>query len=287
MQKSNHPSFIQIETNIACNANCPFCPQKEVKRKPGIMKDEVWRKIIDETRNLGITYRPFLINEPLTDKRMAKIIRYIKKDDSARTELNTNGALMTSETAEAILDAGIDSIRFSIDGFSEETFSASRVGLNYNLTVERTLRFIELASQKNSSLKVEVRMIGLETNRHEQDAFKKFWMDHGAVPVITSLYRWPWEPGVAGVQLPCLKILNEMFFYVDGRATLCCWDTHERAVTGDVNKTNTLDIWNGAVNQKYRDLLALGQRDQILLCSKCEAYKDRAFDGFPRPVHHG
>jgi hypothetical protein len=249
------------------------------------MADEVWMKIIDDTRSLGITYRPFLINEPLSDKRMGKIIRYIRKDDTARVEINTNGELMTEEMAHDILDAGIDVIRFSIDGFSEETFSQSRVGVDYQKTVDRTFKFIKLAKKNGGAKRIEIRMIDLDINRAEHAAYKKFWSDAGAIPIITSFYRWPWEPGVECVRLPCMKVLREMFFYVNGKATLCCWDSHERAVVGDVAKQHVLDIWHGAINQEYRSLLAEGRRDEILLCSRCEAYKDDHFEGFPAAGH--
>ncbi len=281
--KISPPEFIQIETNVACNASCPFCPQKTVTRRPHRMPDDVWMKIIDDTRGLGITYRPFMINEPLSDKRMGTIMRYIRQDDTAKIELNTNGELMTADMADDMLDAGLELIRFSIDGFSEETFSKTRVGIDYETTVERTLDFISLAKKKGGASRIEVRMIDLEVNKAEQEAFQAFWSAAGAVPVITNPYRWPWEPGVERVNLPCLKILREMFFYVNGKATLCCWDTHERAVIGDVTNEHVLEIWNGPVNQNYRALLAGGKRDQILLCSRCEAYKDRQFEGFPSP----
>lgn len=284
MNDNKHPQFIQIETNLACNAKCPFCPQKTMTRKPDRMPDEIWMKIIDDTRGLGITYRPFMINEPLTDKRLGRIMRYVREDETAKIEINTNGELMTDEIGKEILDARIDMVRFSIDGFSEESYSQTRVGVDYKRTVERTLAFIELAKKCGGAGRIEIRMIDMEVNRHEQEAFKRFWSDAGAIPAVTTLYRWPWEPGVEGVNLPCLKILQEMFFYVNGKATLCCWDAHERAVIGDVTKEHVLDIWHGAVNERYRSLLAQGKRDQILLCSKCEAYKDRQFDGFPSPA---
>jgi hypothetical protein len=283
VSRESHPEYIQIETNVACNAECPFCPQKTMTRKPHRMADDVWMKIIEETRGLGITYRPFLINEPLSDKRMGAIMRFIRRDDTAKIEINSNGELMTEDMARDILDARIDVIRFSIDGFSEKSFSQSRVGVNYEKTVERTLKFIKFAKKNGGARRIEVRMIDMEINKSEQDAYKRFWADAGAVPIITSFYRWPWEPGVERVNLPCLKVLREMFFYVNGKATLCCWDAHERAVIGDVTREHVLDIWNGAVNLYYRSLLAQGKRDQILLCSRCEAYKDRQFDGFPPP----
>ncbi|HKW13255.1 MAG TPA: radical SAM/SPASM domain-containing protein [Candidatus Krumholzibacteria bacterium] len=284
MNQPAHPSFIQIETTLACNAECPFCSHATLTRRPRRMADWVWKKIIDETRGLGITYRPFLINEPLADHRLADIMRYIRQDPTARVELNSNGELMKEERARELLDAGLDIIRFSIDGFSEETFSKSRVGLDYHLTVERVVRFIELARQAGSTAHIEVRMIAMDHNRHEQEAFVDFWEKAGAIAVITDLYLWPWEQGVKPVQLPCKKVLKEMFFFVNGKASLCCWDSHERGVVGDVTREHVLDIWTGELNRRYRALLEQGRRDELLLCSNCEAYKGHHFDGFPAPA---
>jgi sulfatase maturation enzyme AslB (radical SAM superfamily) len=282
-----HPEFIQIETNIACNAECPFCTHDEIIRKEKRMRDEIWMKIIDETKNLGITYRPFLVNEPLTDKRLGQIMRYIRRDPTAKIELNTNGELMSRDIALEILDAGIDIIRFSIDGFSEESFSKSRVGLDYQKTVDRTLSFIQLAGERGGAGQIEVRMIETDDTRSEIEDFKQFWKKAGAQATITALYNWPWEPGVTMAPLPCIKILKEMFFCADGKATLCCWDTKERAVIGDVNLEHTLDIWNGELNRGYRSFLAEGRRDQILLCSRCDAYKNYPFEGFSSSASHG
>ena len=91
------PKIIQFETNLICNSKCDFCPQQDAVRKLKVMPPETWKKIIDESRNKGITYRPFMVNEPLADKRIIEIIRYIKKDKTAKVELNSNGGLLTGE----------------------------------------------------------------------------------------------------------------------------------------------------------------------------------------------
>jgi hypothetical protein len=247
------------------------------------MLDEVWQKIIDDTRGLGITYRPFLINEPLSDHRLCDIMRHIRRDDTAKIELNSNGELMKEEKALEILDIGIDIIRFSIDGFTKESFEKSRVGVDFDKAVARTTRFIELANEKGGADFMEVRMIDMPHNKQEQQDYIDYWSGIGAETVITELYNWPWDPGVEAVSLPCKKVLDEMFFYVNGKATLCCWDSHERGVIGDVTKESVLDIWNGEVNRRYRDFLAQGRRKEVLLCSRCDAYKNHSFDGFPQP----
>ena len=275
------PRYIQIETVLGCDAECPFCPQKRIDRTPAVMSEAIWKKIIGDTRGLGITYRPFLQNEALIDKRLARIVEHIKEDPTARAEINTNGNLLDERRGRELIEAGIDLVRFSIDAFSPETFAQCRVGLDYARVVDNVNRFIALARERGGRVTTEVRMIDMETNRHEQEAFVEYWGARADRALIVPLYRWPWDEGVEMVSKPCLKMREEMFFYTDGRAVLCCWDIAGRAVIGDVARESVLDIWNGAVRRAYATNLSRGERDKIPLCSRCDAYKDRRFEGFP------
>jgi hypothetical protein len=280
MKPPNQPRYIQLETIIGCDADCPFCPQKKIGRKPVVMPDSIWRKIIDETRGLGITYRPFLQNESLLDKRLPKIVAYIKEDPTARAEINTNGGLLDERRAIALIEAGIDLVRFSIDAFSPETFAKCRVGLDYATVVDNMNRFIEIARRRGGRVVTEARMIDMEINRREQQDFIDYWSGRADRALIVPLYNWPWDDGVEMVRKPCIKMREEMFFFSDGRAVLCCWDIEGRAVIGDVTARSVLDIWRGDERRRCAEHLARGERDKILLCSRCDAYKDRHFDGF-------
>ncbi len=274
------PRYIQIETILGCDAECPFCPQKTIDRTPVVMSETTWKKIVDDTRGLGITYRPFLQNEALIDKRLPAIVKYIKEDPTARAEINTNGNLLDAKRGDALIEAGIDLVRFSIDAFSNETYAACRVGLDYRKVVDNVNRFIEAAARTRGKVVTEVRMIDMESSRHEQRDFIDYWSARADRALIVPLYHWPWDDGVEMVRKPCLKMREEMFFYTDGRAVLCCWDIAGRAVIGDVTKESVLEIWNGAARHGYAEYLSRGERDKILLCSRCDAYRDRHFDGF-------
>ncbi len=280
MKIPHQPRFIQIETVIGCDAKCPFCPQRKIDRKPVIMPESTWRKIIDDTRGLGITYRPFLQNEALIDKRLPSIVSYIKEDPTARAEINTNGNLLTERMSGELIDAGIDLVRFSIDAFSPETYAECRVGLDYVHVVKNINRFLEMVGKGGRHVASEVRMIDMDINRHEQKPFVDYWSERADRALIVPLYNWPWDDGVEMVRKPCIKMREEMFFYTDGRAVLCCWDIAGRAVIGDVTKESVLDIWNGGVRTRYAELLSRGERGEIALCSRCDAYKDRHFEGF-------
>jgi D-glycero-D-manno-heptose 1,7-bisphosphate phosphatase len=271
----NKPDHIQIETTIICNAKCDFCTQRKVTRRPKRMEDSVWKKIIDDTRGWGVSYRPFLLNEPFADTRMLDICRYIKQDKTAKIEFNTNGSLITPKVTDSLLEIGVDIVRFSIDGFFEQEYNKRRKGLDFKTVENNTEYFCKNAGK---DIFTEVRMIAFPNTEREQELFKEKWTKIAKNVLITELYRYPWEGQTEPLYKPCFKIRKEMFFYVDGRATLCCWDTNERGVIGDVKEQTVSEIWNGEPLKSYRNILDNGERDKILLCSRCDAYKNANFD---------
>jgi cyclic pyranopterin phosphate synthase len=285
MPYADRPRYIQLETVTKCNAKCPFCPQNEIVRDPARMPEATWKKIVDDTRGWGLIYRPFLTNEPFVDKRQPEIVRYIKQNDpTAKVEFNTNGELMTEKLAVELLEAGVDIMRFSIDGFSPATYEPSRVGIKYETVLERTTRFLELWDEGGFRDKVftEVRMIEVPENRHEIEAYRDYWGPRCSEVLVTQMYQWPWtgQKPEDVVLKPCLKVLDELFFYTDGNATICCWDVHEKAVIGNVLEQTVQEIWESYAASCLRAVLNDGRRDLIHLCSRCNAYQDYDFSRF-------
>ncbi|MDH4121344.1 MAG: radical SAM protein [Deltaproteobacteria bacterium] len=283
-QYPDTPSVIQIETTILCNAKCWFCPQNNTLRQPNYMEEQVWKKIIDESRGMGVTYRPFLLNEPFFDKRMPDIMRYIRQDPTARIEFNSNGSVVHPKLADEVISIGIDTIRFSVDGFKRETFDESR-GLSYDNVYRNVEYFLKRVKETGAKTHTEVRMIRFPGTEEEQVDFKKYWEERGPDNVIlTDLYRYPWEGQTEAVNLPCLKVEREMFFYVDGTATLCCWDSTGRQLVGDIRKQTLIDIWKGQELARCRSLLDKGRRDELNLCKRCDAYTSTDFSKWATPI---
>ena len=154
------------------------------------------------------------------------------------------------------------------------------MGLNYERVVENIDRFIAIARLSNRSVVTEVRMIDMDINKEDQHDFVEYWSERADRALIVPLYNWPWGDRVEMVRKPCIKMREEMFFYTDGRAVLCCWDIAGRAVIGDVTTESACDIWNGETRRRFAEYLANGEREKITLCSRCDAYRDRHFEGF-------
>ncbi len=49
-----------------------------------------------------------------------------------------------------------------------------------------------------------------------------------------------------------------------------------KAIIESVADKSVLDIWNGSEMAKYREFLDRGERKSIDLCSRCDAFKERA-----------
>lgn len=283
---AERPRAIQLETVTKCNGCCPFCPQNEIDRGLPRMPDAIWRAVVEQTRGWHVTYRPFLTNEPFVDRRQPQITRYIKQHDAtAKVEYNTNGELLTEKLGRAILEAGVDIMRFSIDGLSREVYEQSRVGVSHERVYSRVPRFLEIWREEGHQARgvhTEVRLIETPQNRHEIAAYRDFWGPRCSEVVITRLYQWPWTGQTAAdtVRKPCLKVLDEIFVYANGNATLCCWDVHERAVIGNLREQTIAEIWTGHAVSHLRALLDDGRRDLIHLCSRCNAYADYDFSRF-------
>ena len=103
-----------LELSNACNHRCLFCAHQKMRRKVGRMKPEMVESVLRQayelgTREVGMyaTGEPFIVPELASYIKLAKDIGY------TYVYLTSNGALATPERIRAVVDAGLDSIKFS------------------------------------------------------------------------------------------------------------------------------------------------------------------------------
>lgn len=263
------PKVVQIETSTCCSGNCWFCPHHLLKRPEMYMPNRMYNKIISELSNVPVTYRLFMLNDPLTDPFIIYRIKEAKKNKAARVELNTNAAFLSESLAKEIVLAGLDTIRFSVDGIRKNTLERTR-GFSKEIIYRNIEQFIYQNDIFGGRVHVEVRCIRNLISKDEALIFMEYWNKRSVETVFTDLYLWPPHKIQSSLPLPCPKPQNEMFIRVDGKVLLCCWDWQGSTVCGDVNTDDTKSIWT-RLKQKRR-VLQNGDRFSLPLCSKCNAY---------------
>lgn len=91
---------VEIETTTFCNRKCHYCPNSKYSRGVHLMDELLFKKIIDELKVLKFDgfIHPHFYGEPLTDKRMPKLLRYAKEQlPKCKIIIFTNGDLLNTE----------------------------------------------------------------------------------------------------------------------------------------------------------------------------------------------
>ena len=108
------PKILNLMITERCNYLCSFC---NFHKKSGEMPFELAIRIINESQNAGIKTIAFTGGEPLLYKGIFDLIRLIKTYGMS-PHITTNGSLVDN-SFEEIIDSGLDSMSFSVDGYGD------------------------------------------------------------------------------------------------------------------------------------------------------------------------
>ena len=136
------PKILKIDICNACNYACVFCPQAKQGEKVGCIEESLFYTVVSDAYKAGA--REICLSatgEPLLNRNLEKYIPFSKDIGYEYIFFNTNGYLLTQDRTKNIIDAGVDSVKFSINAADE----------NYNLihghdgyaTVIRNLIFFD------------------------------------------------------------------------------------------------------------------------------------------------
>jgi len=171
------PIHIDLETNTNCNLKCFMCFQSYDPPKPSKMETELFKKIIDEGAKAGLcSIKTQYRGEPLLDKRMPQMVKYAKDKGILEVMFNTNATLLSEETAKALIEAGLDKIMCSVDGYTKDVYESVRIGANFG-TVLNNIKNLQSLKKSMGSKRpiVRVQMVDTPRNHHQIEEYIKFW----------------------------------------------------------------------------------------------------------------
>ncbi|MBP3857745.1 MAG: radical SAM protein, partial [Ruminiclostridium sp.] len=127
------PYLIQVFPVYACNFHCNFCLHALDRSKHGYISDTtlmdlvLYKKCIDDMKQFPRKLKMLrfaAIGEPLLHPQITDMIAYAKQAGIADSvDIVTNGSLLTHELSEKLIDSGLDRLRISVDGISDESFA--------------------------------------------------------------------------------------------------------------------------------------------------------------------
>jgi len=264
------PEIVQIESTNLCNAKCVFCPRDEMQRTQGVMSFELFRKVVDECAELGITHvRMHNYGEPFMDRQLTEKVRYAKQKGIREVGMISNGSLITDKVARAMIEAGLDAINISVDASGKEVFDSTRLGLNYDKVIANVERLVAIRKELGKTRPKLILSFVRQNNSADEQAFIEHWRKVADKIHITDLHNWAGTLNKeSDVNYPCYRPWLTFTVLWDGRVSLCCADFDGRNVLGNLNTSTIQEVWNAEPYRNARKAhLESGGPD---ICRSCD-----------------
>jgi MoaA/NifB/PqqE/SkfB family radical SAM enzyme len=167
------PVCLYLEVTNRCNLLCTTCPRTyEELEPPADMSWELFRSIVDQVPDLA---RAVLhgVGEPMLVTNLPRMVRYLK-DRGIYVLFNTNGTVLSERSGRALIAAGLDELRVSLDASNRESFKAVR-GRDYFNRIVRNVRAFRELQQREGHTKPQVSawLTGLKETVKELPEFVK------------------------------------------------------------------------------------------------------------------
>jgi MoaA/NifB/PqqE/SkfB family radical SAM enzyme len=177
------PVCAYLEVTNRCNLLCTTCPRTyEELEPPADMSLDLFTSIVDQLPDLA---RAVLhgVGEPMLVPNLPRMVKYLK-ERGVYVLFNTNGTVLSERNGRALIDAGLDELRVSLDASNRESFKAIR-GRDYFGRIVRNVRaFRELQEREGHARpQVSVWLTGLKETVEQLPAFVKVAAEIGVKEV--------------------------------------------------------------------------------------------------------
>jgi radical SAM protein with 4Fe4S-binding SPASM domain len=288
------PVSLAVEPTTACNLRCPECPSglRSFTRPTGMLPEAMFRALIDELAPTLLYLTFYFQGEPYLHPQFTELVRYAA-DRGIYTATSTNAHFLDDENARRTVESGLDRLIISIDGTSQETYQAYRVGGKLAKVVEGTqnvLRWRRALRSRTPHVIFQFLVVG--PNEHQVDEVRQLGQqlgvdevrfktaqiydyEHGSplIPANERYARYVRQPDGTyriknHLENGCWKMWHSCVVTWDGAVVPCCFDKDAHHRLGNVTEGGFGAVWRGEAYRQFRQLL-LHSRSQIEMCRNC------------------
>lgn len=170
------PHNMLMELTNTCNHKCIFCGYKDMKRKKRVcdkafMLDLMEQAYKNGTREIGF----YMIGEPLMCIDLAD---YVARAHSLGFEyiyLTTNGGLADLDRMRTLIDAGLNSVKFSVNAATSETYKEVHGKDDFNVVKNNIKALRDFTQENNIDLPIFISFVKNEINKNDIDTLYKIF----------------------------------------------------------------------------------------------------------------
>jgi len=274
------PKNMMVELSNACNHACIFCANPKMTRRISRIRPDLLERLLGEAQALGVDEVGFYTTgDPFVHKDLAQFIALAKSLGIRYTYVSTNGALASPATSKTVIDAGLDSMKFSVNAGSRVTYKAIHGKDDYDKVIENLMWISQYRKSLPRPLYLSITYVVINQNRHEVDAFRErmapfvddIYFSPGGIQAGNMLENLqvllPGDQQVADFK-PCWMVFGRAHITCEGYLTLCCVDYQNYLALVDLNTTSLENAWR---HSKFIEMRRrhLDNKLEATLCYNC------------------
>jgi radical SAM protein with 4Fe4S-binding SPASM domain len=288
------PVSIAFEPTTSCNLRCPECPSglRSFTRPTGMLQEDLFKKTIEELSKDLLYLTFYFQGEPYLHPQFLDMVQYASQK-RIYTATSTNAHYLTEANARKTIQSGLNRLIISIDGTTQETYQAYRVGGKLHKVLEGTRQLIRLKKEMRSSTPhVIFQFLVVKPNEHQLDEVQALAKELGVDEVrfkTAQIYEYeqgsPLIPDNArysryklnkdgsysiknSLANHCWKMWHSCVITWDGMVVPCCFDKDAHYRLGNMTESSFKQLWQGEAYNRFRKTL-IDSRKNIDMCSNC------------------
>jgi radical SAM protein with 4Fe4S-binding SPASM domain len=272
------PFTLNVCPTTYCNFACAYCihslPEVEKIKVIGPkahMSLDRFRKVVDGLKPFAAKLKCIVFasfGEPLLNPALPEMIAYAsERHVTERIEVITNAYSLTHEKSDALIKAGLTSLRISVQGLDAETYKEiSGVAIDFDRYMEQIRYFYRKKQGNNCSVFAKIADVSLKEGQDEdfyglfgdctdrmyvEHIFRQFdQIDYGRLGenLCENKSGLDRELDVAHVEI-CPFPFYSISVYVDGTIYNC----HDRNYShiGNIEDMSVYEAWNAPTTRDF------------------------------------
>jgi pyruvate-formate lyase-activating enzyme len=278
------PKNALIELSNWCNHACVFCTNPRMVRDKGFLSLDLYKKFVDQAVEMGLSeIGLYTTGEPFFVKDLVKYVQIAKDSGVSYVYITTNGALATMDKVKPLLEAGLSSLKFSVNAGTRQTYQLVHGKDDFNKVIENIRAISKYRKENSLDLKLMASCVVTKYVDKEIQIIKDL-----LGPLIDEIVfigvggqggqsldqlallesNMSDAPPKLGEAKPCSMLWNRIHVTREGYLNLCCIDYENVLTYADLNTMSLKEAWHNQIITEMRQR-QLDQKLEGTLCHNC------------------
>lgn len=281
-----HPEFpknMLLELTNICNHKCVFCGYRKMRRPYNKCDKEFSFDIMQQaydngTREIGF----YMIGEPLMCADIEDYIKKAKEIGFSYIYLTTNGALANIERMRGLLESGLNSVKFSVNAATKETYALVHGKNDYETVVKNICDLSYYIEEKKLDIPVFLSFVKNKYNENEvrllKQQFEKYVdkiyiyscinLGGGILDLFEDVGHGK-DFLMPGSEMPCSMLFNRLHITCEGYLNACCADADNYLAVENLHDMSLQEAWNSERMVELRKEHLSGHLSENNMCYQC------------------